>query len=124
MQSDSADENGGDGDGVSFIPAVVVGYLDVHESDFEDASGKPAALWRVVYDNEEGTVPAALPVPSSSSSSSSAGSPLKESLAGDVEDLEESDIIASLPKKKKRKTSFLVAKEKKRKKLAHTSCIP
>ena len=49
----------------------VVGWLDVHESDYVDSSGKPAALWHVRY--------------------------LTGALVGDEVDLEEQEVLESLP---------------------------
>jgi len=33
----------------AWVTAVVTGWLDAHESDFNDDNGKPAALWRVEF---------------------------------------------------------------------------
>ena len=53
------------------VQAQVVGWLDAHESDFVDSLGTPAALYRVRY--------------------------LTGRLAGDEEDLLESDLLESMP---------------------------
>jgi hypothetical protein len=87
------DESGAGGEMTCIVQAVVVGYLGAHESDFQDATGRDVALWRVVYDNEDQQLSSAL-------SASLPSSGFDSSLAGDVEDLEEEDIKASIPKNK------------------------
>ena len=62
-----------DNDGVVIgrVQAQVVGWLDAHESDFLDSLGMPDALYRVRY--------------------------LTGRLAGDEEDLQESELLESVP---------------------------